>query len=79
MIGGLHPSDKTGDQSMIHAIPWRRTVLATLAALVLAGGPATAQEPTVPRPYGTTITVVYNQLNWGVNTISMDSSRTCPD
>lgn len=43
------------------------------------GRPLSVQEPTVPRPYAITITVIYNQLTWGVNTISMDRTRTCPD
>jgi hypothetical protein len=37
------------------------------------------QEPRIPRPYGATITVVYNQQRWGVNTITMDTKRTCPE
>jgi len=35
-------------------------------------------EPSIPSPYGATITVIYNQQRWGVNTITLDSSRTCP-
>jgi hypothetical protein len=46
---------------------------------VRTGKPAPGQEPMVPRPYGATITVVYHQQHWGVHTISLDSSRTCPD
>jgi hypothetical protein len=37
------------------------------------------QEPRIPSPYGATITVVYNEQRWGVNTITMDPQRTCPE
>ncbi len=43
------------------------------------GDPLPDIAPRVPRPYGITISMVYNQQHWGVNTMSMDPDRTCPD
>lgn len=43
------------------------------------GKPLPDVTPRVPRPYGIVIAMVYNQQHWGVNTISMDPGRTCPD
>lgn len=43
------------------------------------GKPVPSQEAIVPTPFGMTVTVIYTRLRWGVNTITLDSTRTCSD
>jgi hypothetical protein len=43
------------------------------------GRPVADAVPAVPEPFGVTVTVIYSRLRWGVSTITLDSTRTCPD
>lgn len=36
-------------------------------------------EPTIPRPFGVSVSVIYSRQHWGVHTITLDSTRTCQD
>ena len=44
---------------------------------ITTGKAVVDQEPTIPRPFGVSVSVIYSRQHWGVHTITLDSTRTC--
>jgi hypothetical protein len=46
---------------------------------ITTGKSVVDQEPTIPRPFGVSVSVIYSRQRWGVHTITLDSTRTCQE